>query len=1054
MSHLWFQNYLNLNNAAKQMARAVNFQDKTLSYNELTNLSFATAQQLIDHYHIKPGQFVGLMMDPGLDLLPAIHGIWLAGAAFVTLDPKLPFERLRYMLEDAGIDVLITQPRYFIDISMLSRLLQRKINIFQAFTSVESAPVLTDETIVEFSEKLSYEELSPAYMIYTSGSTGLPKGVVCTHKGVANLCKAVQPILKLDATTRHLQFASISFDAAIWEIFPTLHAGGTVVLASREQLLPGKRLATFIQTQAITHLCLPPTILGKISAFADELTTLHTITMAGEACPPALAHRWLNNTRRVFNAYGATEITVCATIYEIQAQETKVPIGKALHGIQTYIIDPQGQSCEPNQPGELWVSGEGIALGYHHRPDLTAKCFVKAPDGNHFCYRTGDRVLQNEQGEIYFIGRMDQQVKVRGFRIELEAIEHVIYQFTGVAACAVKVFIQQLSDGTENKSIVAYLCMDQQQTLDEPQLRNFVAEKMPDYMLPHYYCVLPELPMMPNLSKVNRDVLPAPEELIANQQQNSASINNLDEKEHDRLASLCQFFDQALQQPKGTTQMDTDFFKAGGDSLGVACVLNCIEELFSVALPSHLFYENPTPCALLAICIAYAEGKGDILDPSAEAMITALLDQSNYLLPQTFQANLTPLSFASHNILLTGATGFLGSHLLYELLQKTTVKQVYCIIRATDDTHALLRLKQAMERYQLPKASLDKVVALAGNITQTNLGLSSRTYQYLTKQLDTIIHSAADISYIRPYSEAVKPNVEGTRMLLDLAATHKVKAFHHISSLSVYGATGTLLGLDAVDESYDIQTSLPILFFENGYTQAKWAAEHMVKKAQQQGLPVSIYRPGFIQGHTQTGAANTDDLFCRLIIGNIQLGMYPDFPHKYWLPVPVDYVSRAIAHIVLTKPLGTTYNLLPYQEPSHNELFDLIAGLGYPMRRVNSRHWLESLSQITAENALFPLMRFLTQKVYYNLRTILEAHHYTSTAHTDNTLNALKGTSIVCPNIDETLVNRYLSYFVEEKLLTPSLLDKQSYRKTLASIAETIENVSIPHSKLPLAVPV
>jgi amino acid adenylation domain-containing protein/thioester reductase-like protein len=1005
---LWFRKYL-----SSSTATAAIFQEKTLSYAELTSLSFLTAVQLIEQYDVKPGKFIGLMMEPGLDLLVAIHGIWLTGSAFVSLDPKLPVERLRHMLDNAEIDVVVTQPQYLIDISLMSRALHRKLSTFQV-------PAASSHVSC-FPEKCSIQEQQPAYMIYTSGSTGLPKGVLCSHKGVANLCTAVKPLLDLNVATRHLQFASISFDASIWEIFPTLYAGGTVIFATREQLLPGKRLAMLIQSQEVTHLCLPPSILGKLNNFVDELSTLRVVTMAGEACPPSLAHHWLRKTRRVFNAYGPTESTVCATIHEIQSDDSKIPIGKALFGIQTYVVNCQNQLCGPNQPGELWVGGKGLALGYHRRPDLTADRFVNAPGRDILCYRTGDRVIQDENGELHFLGRTDHQVKVRGFRIELEAIEHILHKYPGIAGCAVKIFARHHQDDTESKSIVAYYCADRSKVF-EVDLRKFMAEHLPEYMLPHYYFLLSELPMMPNLSKINREALPAPETFFVAQKSVVVIENSVVGAGSDALTRLCSLFDQTLQLPLKSTNANTDFFKTGGDSLSVAHLLNQIEKEFSVTLPSRLVYEHPTPQSLLIVCLAYAEHGCESLVPSPESVVSSLLKESDYSLPSTTLVSsddISQLSSLPSCVLLTGATGFLGSHLLCELLQTPSLRTIYCVVRATDDDLALLRINQTFIRFKLPTCDMTRLVVYAGDITEPHLGLYCDCYQQLAKQVDTIIHAAADISYIRPYSEALKPNIKGTRSLLDFAALHRIKAFHYVSSLAVYGATATLLGLDIVDEEHDIRESLPILFFENGYTKAKWVAESMVKNAQTQGLPVSIYRPGFIQGHSHNGVSNTEDLFCRLLIGNIQLGLYPDFPHKYWLPVPIDYVSKAMAHIVLTQPVGKTYNLMPgrHQEPSNNEIFALIARF-CPMQRVPCREWIKALSQLTADNALYPLVRFLSENVYYDRRTILESHHYTSSVLANNTLKALQGTSIVCPDIDKAYIKQLLSYFVQEQLLS------------------------------------
>ena len=225
-----------------------------------------------------------------------------------------------------------------------------------------------------------------------------------------------------------------------------------------------------------------------------------------------------------------------------------------------------------------------------------------------------------------------------------------------------------------------------------------------------------------------------------------------------------------------------------------------------------------------------------------------------------------------------------------------------------------------------------------------------------------------------------------------------------------------------MDEDFDIDQSLDVIAYENGYTRAKWVAEKMVGRAREAGLPVSIYRPGFIEGDSRTGIGNPDDLFCRLLIGNLQLGMYPDFARKFWLTVPVDFVARAMAHIVCTQPAGGNYNLLPAreQEPSNNALFELLGReLGRPMECVAPHVWLRELGRIGPQNALFPLAGFLREKVYQNSRTVLELHYDTSLVRCDRTEAALAGTGVRCPNVDAPLLALYVDRLRAHYALPP-----------------------------------
>jgi len=306
--------------------------------------------------------------------------------------------------------------------------------------------------------------------------------------------------------------------------------------------------------------------------------------------------------------------------------------------------------------------------------------------------------------------------------------------------------------------------------------------------------------------------------------------------------------------------------------------------------------------------------------------------------------------------------------------------------------------------------------AIAGDIQQPQLQLPTALFDKLGEEVDQIYHVAADTNYIKPDSEMKKSNVDGTANLIALAAHRRHKTLHYLSSVSVYGAVTSLLGINEVSENYDIDLSAPIMSIESAYVRAKWAAERMVRKAQEEGLAVSIYRPGFISGHRQTGIANLNDMLYRLIRGCIQTGLYPDFPEKYWLPVPVDYVAAVIAHISLdVKHTGGNYNIVVprEQELSHVEIFEFINKLGYPLEKISPKNWLNTLSNMSPVNPLHPLISFIQEKVYQNRSTILEVHHRTPICKIDNTLRAIEGSGIQCPKIDKAQISQYLPNFVK-----------------------------------------
>jgi amino acid adenylation domain-containing protein/thioester reductase-like protein len=971
------------------------FGASVLKQPELLRRASRVARRLQVEWNVRPGDRVGLMVVPGPEVIPAILGIWMAGAAYVPLDPLLPDERLLRILRDAGLRGVVTQRMHRISVELLGTWLGAPLPYLEA-----DAPAEPDDAgpVVDV---IDAPPERPAYLIYTSGSTGEPKGVVCTFRGLLNLVHGVGPLLGLGPDTRHLQFASINFDASVWEVFPTLFAGGTVVQGSREDLLPGRRMADHLRRHRVTHLCLPPSVLGQLGPYVDSLPDVACVVMAGERCPAPLADRWHASGRRVFNAYGPTEGTVCATAYRVTGGEAPVPIGQALPGVEVRLKGPDGRDVADGQTGEVWIGGEGVAEGYRDQPERTRERFPTDAQGARW-YRTGDEAVRREDGALVFLGRMDQQVKLRGFRIELEAIEQALYAFPGVAQAAAVVFEHTDAQGQTSGLLVAYHSAQEGHAVAPDALRAHLATVLPDYMVPHRFVALPRLPLMPHLGKVDRQALPPPADWVDARAAEARGAPA--EAPATPLEKLCRAFEKGLGAAPGTVTATTHFFQAGGDSLGVAHVLARVEESFGVSLPSRLVYSHPTPQALLPFCEA---GVAPSEAGPRSVRATLLTDARSAVLPRVSGVEAPP---PPRTPLLTGATGFLGIHLLAALVSRG-VERVLCLVRARDDAEAAARIRATARKYGVTLPWSDgRILAVAGDITRTRLGLDEAAYDALALQCDAVVHAAASISYILPYADAGRPNVAGTQQVLAFCGHGPVKALHHVSSLSVHGAVGTLLGIDAVDEDFALERSLDLMAYENGYTRAKWVAERIAADARASGLPVSVYRPGFIQGHSLTGIGNADDMLCRLLVGNAQLGMSPDLPDKYWLPVPVDYVAGATAHLVLTQAPGGTYNLVPEreQEPSHNALFDLLGVHGHPVRRVPPAVWLRELGRVGPDNALFPLVAFLREKVYHGTRTVLELHHRTPRVRTDHTRAALAGTDLQCPDIDAALIGRYV----------------------------------------------
>ena len=470
---------------------AVVSEQESLSYEELNERANQLAHYL-RRLGVGPETLVGLMLERSTEMVVALLGVLKAGGAYVPLDPHYPAERLRYMLGDAGVAALVSERRWIEELG--AEELPRVI------TFADEAGQIGKESKSNPPHVTAAQNL--AYVIYTSGSTGQPKGAMLSHRGLCNLSESQIKIYQLDQDDRALQFSSLSFDASIFEIVMALRVGARLYLVKGEANLPGPALTQFLREEAITSVTLPPSVMSVLPA--EELSNLRTITVAGEACPSELVRLW-SEGRRFFNAYGPTEATVWSSIDRCSNDGTKPSIGRPIPNTQIYILDQRLEPAPVGIAGELHIAGVGLARGYLNRPDLTALRFIPNPfstqPGDRL-YKSGDQARYLPDGRIEFLGRIDNQVKVRGFRIELEEIEAVLGAHAGVRGAAV---VAREDDAGE-KRLVAYVAGD----ADTAELRLYLGERLPEYMVPGAWVRLEQMPLT-NSGKVDRRALPAPD---------------------------------------------------------------------------------------------------------------------------------------------------------------------------------------------------------------------------------------------------------------------------------------------------------------------------------------------------------------------------------------------------------------------------------------------------------------------------------------------------------------------------------------------------------------
>src|SRR5579864_3460109 len=526
-----------------------------LSYRELNERSNQLAHYL-QAKGVGPEHVVGLCVDRGVGMVVGLLAILKAGGAYLPLDGSYPQERLNYMLTDTRARLVVTESRYTEVMSSVTRELVVMDEEWKEIASLSRERVAGEAD----SENL-------AYVIYTSGSTGQPKGVMVQHRSLSNLVRAQVEVFGITSVSCVLQFASFSFDASVSEIFSVLLTGATLHVTNPERLRPGMDLITVLRNRKITVVTLPPSILVVLAD--EDLPQLQTLVTAGEACSAEIVTRWAGG-RRFINAYGPTETTVCATMSEPLQIGQPPTIGKPTANGQIFILDPSQHPVPVGIAGEIYVGGDLLARGYFNRPDLTAERFLPDPFSGEIggrIYRTGDLARYLADGNIEYIGRIDHQVKLRGFRIEPGEIETVLQQHPGVSKAVVIV----REDVVGDKRLVAYITAPGEPAINVKELQESLKSKLPAYMVPFAVIAMDAFPLTA-AGKVDRQALPAPSSSRAESGSAYAAPRNQAER------TIVQIWCNVLQLEK--VGIHENFFDLGGHSLLMLQVHGKLKEAF------------------------------------------------------------------------------------------------------------------------------------------------------------------------------------------------------------------------------------------------------------------------------------------------------------------------------------------------------------------------------------------------------------------------------------------------------------------------------------------
>lgn len=950
-----------------------------VSYAELGSLVERFARGL-RHHGLPEGGTVAVAGGRGRAACVAVLGAVSAGLGYVPMDPSLPAGRRRDMLAGSGAAAVIRLPGAEVAGG-------RVLDFADVLGSGTAGPLPAPSA------------RTPAYVMFTSGTTGRPKAVAVPQRGVARLSIA-NGFLNVVPADRVLHAASLSFDASVLEMWPALLNGACLVPVASDVLLSAPALHSLLVKERISVLFLTTSIFHHMAAERPELFAgLRYVVTGGEALRADAARRVLEHGRpaHLVNAYGPTEAACVATAHEVThvpPDAVGVPIGAPIADTTCHVVNADGS---PAAEGELCVAGGGVATGYLNAPDESADRFVRLPTGQSV-YRTGDVVRRRADGLLEFVGRHDDQVKLRGFRIELGEIRAALTAHPSVGDAAVVV----RGDGG-TRLLAAYVSADGRSAPDGRELLAFVRTRLPDYAVPATVTVLDRLPLTAS-GKLDHAALPTPAQ--------AAPAAGGDGSVAGTVAGIW-----TTILPTGRAEPDDDFFAAGGNSLLAIRLVAQVQELLRIdEAHNHVLIagllNEPTMAAFVSTVENVRRGT------TSATPVDRWRPDVTWDVPQITHAGPVPNWRDPKHVLLTGATGFLGAHLLSELLDRTDAR-IHTLVRGRDAAHAYERLVEAQRRYgihrPLPK---HRVQPLLGDLTAPRLGLWEADWARQAECADVIHHCGAEVNFLYPYEKLRVANVFGTQEVLRLAARRAIPV-HHVSTLAVLFGLGAA-GVQHVTE-YTPLDNVELLAM--GYPESKWVAEQVVRGAADAGLPVAIHRPHEISGDTKGFAWNSGAALCELFRLITELGLAPDLDLPLNL-VPVDYVAAAIVHIGLNRPArGQTYHLVNPREGLLSDMVDRLRAHGHPIRTIDYPSWTEAMLAHLADrpgHPFTPLAQLYTKRVSPNGITIQELACARIAPRMDRgRLDAdLAGSGLACPPVDRELLDGYVKYLHDSGFIT------------------------------------
>ncbi|KNY28148.1 non-ribosomal peptide synthetase [Pseudobacteroides cellulosolvens] len=836
--------------------------DESITYDQLNRKSNQMALYLLMQ-GIGKKNFVGVIAERKINTIINILGIIKSGAAYVPIDPSYPEERKEYIISNSNCTLILHPDSY-------------EQNNVREYNENDICIYYPDEI---------------AYVIYTSGSTGKPKGVIITHNGAVNTILDINNKFNVCESDRIIGISSMCFDLSVYDIFGALSTGAALIM------VPDQRdvfnLINVVHEKKITIWNTVPAIMDMMLEYANNQTqseSLRLVMLSGDWIPLTLPEKISNNfpNAQIISLGGATEASIWSIYFPVKGIKSSwksIPYGYPLTKQQLYILNFNRQLCPVGVPGEIYIGGKGVALGYLNDEIRTKESFIQHPQFG-YLYKTGDFGVLHD-GYIEFLGRKDNQVKIQGYRIEIDEIQNRLIKHPSVKNSIVTVF----TDKKNEKHLCAYVVSDRE--IQNHEFRSFLSKDLPLYMIPTYFIKVDKIPLTPN-GKLDGKSLPPLDKAQVKATEFVMPRNDIEKRIYE-----------CWKNTLGTDKISINdrFFEIGGDSVKAIQLVNLLSKTFNIKV--NQVFESQT-IAELAKHVTFKDDniKEKISNlKSKQVQINKLkiteICSSKY---KKYLSNINKFlnidlscDWGYQNVLLTGATGYLGTYILKELLQNTKYN-IYVTVRGCTVESAIERFIKSVDGY-LGEGFFanykSRIFIILADLTKPYLNMSEETYNYYAGIINCIINCAANVKHFGLYEDFEEVNVHGVERLIEFANKGLKKDIHYISTngLSMYNTQDPSNALYTEDD-IDIGQE-----YDNFYLQTKFEAEKILVRARESGLNANIYRIGVLVFDSNNGKFQrniTENAFYNNLKSYIELGMVPDTTFEKLEFSYVDYVSKAI----------------------------------------------------------------------------------------------------------------------------------------------------------------